>query len=285
VQLPGPVGRWLAIASLVVLAAAARPACAAVEESTTIGGVDVVVWAPVLPHPGRMGVLLFSHGMYMCPTQSRYLTSALADAGYLVVAPRHSDSSCMPSIRPSLSRLAAKPSGLWDDDDYRDRAEDIRRVIADLPRDARYRGIVDASRLALIGHSLGGYTVLGQGGAWPSWRLGGVRAIVALTPYLLPFASSEGLRNISVPIMYQAGGLDPVFTMPLERTAYRQTPSPKYLVEIAWANHLAWTDLGFSGREAIVRYTIAFLDHYVNGEPETADLHAALPGVSTFLRN
>ena len=281
----GPVGRWLAIATLLVLAPAGRPAWCADEHATVLGGVDVVVWTPSVPQHDRTGVLLFSHGMYMCPTQSRYLTSALADAGYLVVAPRHSDSSCTPSIRPSFSRLAAKPSQLWDDGDYRDRADDIRKVIAALPMDPRYRDVIDVRRLALVGHSLGGYTVLGLGGAWPSWRLGGVRAIVALTPYLLPFEPSEGLRNISVPIMYQAGRLDPVFTMPLEHSAYAQTPTPKFLVEIAWANHMAWTDLGFSGRAAIVRYTIAFLDHYVNGEPEGAELHAALPGVSTFLRN
>jgi predicted dienelactone hydrolase len=181
--------------------------------------------------------------------------------------------------------MVAKPSLLWSDGDYRDRAEDIRTVVGALPDDPRFRAMADLRRLALVGHSLGGYTVLGLGGAWPSWRLPGVRAIVALTPYSLPFQRSEGLRQISAPVMYQAGTLDPVFTVPLEQFGYAQTPTPKYLVEIAWANHMAWTDLGISDRDVIIGYAAAFLDYYVRDGPKSLALHDTLPGVSTFLRD
>ena len=92
---------------------AAMPARAAVEESTRIGGIDVVVWTPSVGGQRHLPVLLFSHALYLCPTQSRYLTRALADAGYLVVAPRHGDSSCSLSIEPGLSRWSAKPSPMW----------------------------------------------------------------------------------------------------------------------------------------------------------------------------
>jgi predicted dienelactone hydrolase len=272
-----------AIGVLSLLAAA--PARAAVEEATRIGGIDVVVWTPSAGGQRNLPVLVFSHALYLCPTQSRYLTRALADAGYLVVAPRHGDSSCSFSVWPSMSRWSAKPSPMWTEDDYRDRADDIRKVVDALPRDARYRDVADMARLALAGHSLGGYTVLGLGGAWPSWRMPGVRAIVALTPYSLPFQRSDGLSRLSVPTMYQVGTLDPVFTMPLEQFGYAQTPSPKYLVEISWANHLAWTDLGMSGRDAIVEYATAFLDQYVKDEPEAAALNVALPGVSGYRRD
>jgi predicted dienelactone hydrolase len=272
-----------AIGVLSLLAAA--PARAAVEEATRIGGIDVVVWTPSAGGQRNLPVLVFSHALYLCPTQSRYLTRALADAGYLVVAPRHGDSSCSFSVWPSMSRWSAKPSPMWTEDDYRDRADDIRKVVDALPRDARYRDVADMARLALAGHSLGGYTVLGLGGAWPSWRMPGVRAIVALTPYSLPFQRSDGLSRLSVPTMYQVGTLDPVFTMPLEQFGYAQTPSPKYLVEISWANHLAWTDLGMSGRDAIVEYATAFLDQYVKDAPEAAALNVALPGVSGYRRD
>ncbi len=271
---------------LCVLSLTAAPAWAADEEATQIGGIDVVVWTPSSGDRENLAVLVFSHALYMCPTQSRYLTSALADAGYLVIAPRHSDSSCSFSMWPSLSRMSLKPSSLWSDSDYRDRAEDIRTVVNALADDPRYRRIADLGRLGLVGHSLGGYTVLGLGGAWPSWRLAGVRAIVALTPYSLPFQQSEGLRHIEAPTMYQAGTLDPIFTIPLEQFGYAQTPNPKYMVEISWASHMAWTDLGgTSDREAIVDYAIAFLDHYVKGTPESVALHDTLPGVSSFLRD
>jgi predicted dienelactone hydrolase len=267
------------------LLAVGEPARAAEEEATRIGDVDVVTWTPSARGDGRLPVLLFSHALYMCPTQSRYLTRALADAGYLVVAPRHADSSCTLSVWPTISRISGKPSLLWSDGDYRDRAEDVRKVVDALVSDPKYGKLVDLSRLGLVGHSLGGYTVLGLGGAWPSWRLPGVRAIVAMTPYSLPFQRSGGLRSLSVPTMYQAGSLDPVFTMPLEQFGYAQTPAPKFLVEISWANHMAWTDFGLSSRDAIVRYAIAFLDRYVRDAPEAEALHVALPGVSGFWRD
>jgi predicted dienelactone hydrolase len=271
-------------ACCVSLLLASTCAFAAHEEAARIGGVDVVVWTPSEADSGRLAVIVFSHALYMCPTQSRYLTRAIADAGYIVIAPLHADSSCRFSLWPSVWRMSGKPSPLWNDSDYRDRADDIRNVVAALPADPRYGKRVDVTQLGLVGHSLGGYTVLGLGGAWPSWRLDGVRAIVALTPYLLPFDHTEGLRQLSAPTMYQAGQFDPVFTLPLEHSGYAHTPNPKYLVEMASASHMAWTDFGVSGRDAIVDYAVAFLDHYVRGEPETRALQAALPGVSSFLR-
>lgn len=277
-----PLARLLRAALVLAVLLLSPLAFAADEHTARIGGVDVVVWTPSRPTDQRLAVIVFSHALYMCPTQSRYLTRALADAGYLVIAPRHADSSCSPSFRPSISRMSGKPSPLWSDSDYRDRADDIRKVVDALADDPQYGKLADVARLGLVGHSLGGYTVLGLGGAWPSWRLPGVRAIVALTPYSLPFDETEGLRHLSAPTMYQAGELDPVFTLPLEHTGYARTPNPKYLVEMAWASHMAWTDLGVSDRATIVDYAIAFLDHYVRGGPETPPLHAALPGVSSF---
>lgn len=251
---------------------------ASVEEAVDIGGFAAVAWFdPATSEP--MPVVVFSHGMYMCPTQSRYLMRALADDGYFVVAPRHADSNCQLSIQ-ALSRWGFKPSLMWTETDYRDRADDIRQLVGALRSDRRFAQRVDLSRLALAGHSLGGYTVLGLGGAWPSWRLPNVRAILAMTPYSLPFQRSEGLRHLSAPVMYQTGSLDPVFTLPLELAGggYDQSPAPKYFVEVDGAAHLAWTDLGFSGREAIVGHALAFFDRYVKGDAN-AEPERKRPGV------
>jgi predicted dienelactone hydrolase len=266
---------------LLAFAALSAPALAANEEAARIGGVDTVVWFSSEPVDDSQPVVVFSHAMHMCPTQSRYLTHALADAGYLVVAPRHADSNCTLSI-PELSRNGWKPSLMWSDDDFRDRADDVRKLVAALPADARFKGRADVSRLALAGHSLGGYTVLGLGGAWPSWKLPGVRAILALTPYSLPFQRTQGLRKLSAPVMYQAGMLDQVFTLPLNLSGYDQSPAPKYFVEFTTAAHLAWTDLWLGGHDEIVDYALAFLDHHVKGVPASAALRTRLPGVAKF---
>lgn len=261
------------------------PAHAANEEETRIAGIVVTVWTSPDATTGTHPVVVFSHGMYMCPTQSRFLTRALADAGYIVIAPRHADSNCEFSVGISdLSRYALKPSLLWSDSDYRDRGDDIRRVVTALRHDPRFRDRADPERLALVGHSLGGYTVLGLGGAWPSWRLPEVKAILALSPYSLPFYRSDGLSRLKAPVMYQTGSWDAVFALPLQSwgDGYGQSPRPKYLVEIDGAAHLAWTDLGTAGREAIVGHAIAFFDHHVKGAPAGAALRIKLPGVARF---
>lgn len=270
----------VALGALALLPAATR-VLAADEVATAIGGIDAVVWTASTASADEQPVVVFSHAMYMCPTQSRYLMRALADAGYLVIAPRHSDSNCTLSI-PGFNRFGWKPSLWWSEHDYRDRAQDITRLVEALPHDERFRGRADIGRLALAGHSLGGYTVLGLGGAWPSWKLPGVRAILALTPYALPFQRSEGLRKLSAPVMYQTGRLDPVFTLPIELSGYEQSPAPKYFVEFSTALHLAWTDLGFGDRDSIVRYALAFFDRYVRDAPERAALRMSLPGVAKF---
>lgn len=279
------LARAVQIAVAVIAGLFAAPAIAAgpEEQPLEIGGVATLVWHA--PSAAPQPVVVFSHGMYMCPSQSRYLTRALAQAGYLVIAPRHADSNCDFSIDiADLSRYAMKPSLLWSDRDYRDRADDIRRVVAGLRTDPRWRDRADTSRLALAGHSLGGYTVLGLGGAWPSWQLPGVKAILALSPYSWPFQRSEGLRRLKAPVMFQTGSWDFAFTLPLSALGggFGQSPSPKYLVEIDGATHLAWTDLGFSGREAIIGYAIAFLDRHVKGTSGSSALAGKLPGVSSY---
>jgi predicted dienelactone hydrolase len=54
------------------------------EQSTRIGGVEVVVWTPTTSTRAALPVVVFSHALYMCPTQSRYRMRALAEEGYLV---------------------------------------------------------------------------------------------------------------------------------------------------------------------------------------------------------
>jgi predicted dienelactone hydrolase len=250
-----------AIAALLGLFAASSNA--ATEQSVQIDGVDTVVWTPEDKTQHSLPIVVFSHGLYTCATQSRFITRAIADAGYFVIAPNHEDSACAFTLGwLGFSRLPGKPAMLWTDADYRDRADDIRAIVAALPRDARFSDKIDIGRLALAGHSLGGYTVLGLAGAWPSWKLPGVKAVLAFAPYAMPFSRSEGFRHLGVPVMYQAGGFDPAFTRSVHR-AFDESPFPKYYVEIDKAWHLAWTDVGAMHRDEIIASAITFLDTYV----------------------
>ena len=259
---------FLAVA-VFALATFAPASHAAQEEEFRIGDIDAVVWTPEAKAAVPLPVVVFSHGLYTCATQSRFLTQALADSGYLVIAPNHRDASCGFSFRwPGMSRLPGKPAALWSDEDFRDRADDIRSLVRALTDDARFRGIADVARIALAGHSLGGYTVLGLAGAWPKWTLPGVKAVLALAPYALPFEHSAGLKHLRVPVMYQTGEFDPIFTRPL-RGAFEQFPEPKYYVEIENAWHLTWADIGMLHPPTIVAYAVAFFDRYLKGASES----------------
>jgi pimeloyl-ACP methyl ester carboxylesterase len=259
----------------------------AAEQSIKLGGMDVVVWSPETGQDVKLPVIIFSHGFKGCATQSRFLMEAFVSAGYMVFAPNHRDAVCNKGKAHWYSR-AAKPlwkPALWNDTSYRDRADDIRRLIDAIRADERFRTRVDWSRLGLAGHSLGGYTVLGLCGAWPSWKLSGVKAVLALSAYSQPFIVHKRLADLSVPVMYQGGTWDYGATPRIDksRLSYEQSPAPKYYVEFKKAGHLAWTGIGRKSlRGEIIAYSLAFMNHYVKGEPAGPLLSQASPAVAKF---
>jgi predicted dienelactone hydrolase len=263
------------------LAAFAGAGARADEDRLSLAGLAVTVWQPDAATSVARPTIIFSHGFHGCDTQARFLATALAGAGYLVFAPQHRDATC----DGGGGRLSDPPEepfvkpGVWSDATYRDRAEDIRRLIAALKREDGWRQRIDWARLGLAGHSLGGYTVLGLAGAWPQWKLPGIKAVLALSPYIEPFLAEKTLGDLAVPVMYQGGTLDIGITPAVSRAGggYDSSPAPKYFVEFRGAGHLAWTDLGpAAAHAAIIAYSRAFFDHYLEGEPAAPVL--AQPG-------
>jgi predicted dienelactone hydrolase len=64
-------------------------------------------------------------------------------------------------------------------------------LIDALRNDARWKDRIEWSRVALAGHSLGGYTVLGLAGGWASWKLPSIKAVLAMSPYCDPFLQKK----------------------------------------------------------------------------------------------
>ena len=257
---------------------------AASEQSISLSGLKVTVWSASADSSGRQPVIIFSHGYHGCATQSRFLMEAFASAGYLVFAPNHRDAFC----DGGEGRLIDSPSipfrqpQAWSDQTYKDRADDIRRVIAAVTVDDRFRNRVDLSRLGLAGHSLGGYTVLGLAGAWPSWKLPGVKAVLAFSPYSQPYILHRTLAGLAVPVMFQGGTSDSGITPTIDRAGggFDQSPAPKYLVEFEGATHFAWTNIGVSAREQIVTYSLAFMNRYVKDMAPGPALTQSMYGVA-----
>ncbi|HYB53221.1 MAG TPA: alpha/beta hydrolase [Thermoanaerobaculia bacterium] len=273
--------RWIALAMCLM----GLSHCRGAERRVTVAGLDVWIWNQEKPGDAPKPVIIFSHGFHGCGTQSRFLTEALAANGYIVFAPNHRDATCS----GGASRWSEEPSmpfaqpALWNEASFRDRGEDIRRLIQALGQDPRWDRSVDWQRLALAGHSLGGYTVLGLAGGWPSWKLPGVRAVLALSPYSQPFLVQRTLGGLSAPVMYQGGTLDFGATPALQKSmgAFEQSPEPKYYVEFERVGHFAWANIGkHAAREGIVAYSLAFLNHYVKGEPADPALTRARPEVA-----
>ncbi len=254
-----------------VLLLAAAPAGA--EEIIHAAGFPVVIWTPpdpIAPPP----VIVYSHGLHGCATQSAFLTRALADAGYLVVAPNHRDATCALGGGAPAAEFA----------NARDRAQDVRRVVAALATDPRWRDRADWLRLGLVGYSLGGDAVLDLAGAVPDAALRGVRAVVALAPYSRTLIAQGALRRLRVPVMYQGGARDDGTTPWLVRPggSYDQSPAPKAYVELAGVDHGAWTDAEPVAHGPAAAYALAFLDHYLRGAPPADVLTRPLPGVTAL---
>ena len=144
---------------LLATLAGARPAVQFRVEHVP-GGPKVALWYPDATGNGeRLPLILFSHGLDGCGTQSVFLTEELAWAGYVVAAPDHRDASCsvdgprLPHLH--LPRLPFANPERWDETSYADRRADLEKtldwILAASPLSQR----IDPARIGAVGHSLG----------------------------------------------------------------------------------------------------------------------------------
>jgi predicted dienelactone hydrolase len=251
-----------------------------------IDGRDVAIWKPagMAPDAGYP-LIVFSHGFGGCNTQSAFLVEALADAGYLVLAPNHDDASCGGVNRKRSLNSPGQPeapfhnAGQWNEETYAGRREDIKTVLDAVLREETFEGVrIDPNRIGVSGHSLGGYTALGLAGAWPSWKDSRVKAVLALSPYCAPYVTKGTLGKLNVPVMYQGGTEDFGTTGVVKHAngAYDQSSVPKFFVELDDAGHYAWTNRDIKARRHIKKYSVAFFDRYLKGQNDPDPLASLL---------
>jgi predicted dienelactone hydrolase len=259
--------------------------------------------APSRACGGTVPLIVFSHGYTGCGLQSIFLTEELARHGYVVAAPDHRDAAlCHTGTSKRGDQKSAPPKqaaifnpDAWNDTTRKDRREDIEAVIDGLLADGEFGNVINAGKIGLAGHSLGGYTVVGMAGGWPTWLDERVRAVLALSPYVMPFQVKKTLGEVHVPLMYQGGTLDagitPFLTGP--KGAYAETNAPAYFVELKHAGHFAWVNCGQErtteaclahepNARLIDEYSVAFFDRYLKGEEEPL-LRTKNPALAEFL--
>jgi predicted dienelactone hydrolase len=310
-----------AIALLLLAAAVAAGAAGAAEplcrtsvgyRTMHLGGRVVAVWYPTTAHesayaygPKFSGLLahdapastacgnavplvVFSHGDLGCGLQSVAFTEELARNGYVVAAPDHADAALCHTTPSAAAGAVPQPRqppildpSAWDASSRVDRRDDVEAVIDGLLNNPEFQPVIDARHIGLAGHSLGGYTVVGIAGGWPSWLDQRIHAVLALSPYVMPFQVQKTLANVRVPLMYQGGTLDVGITPFLQgaKGAFADARSPAYLIVLRSAGHFAWVNCGeqhstqsclqdVTNMRLATDYGIAFFNRYLKGQPQ-----------------
>ncbi len=262
---------------------------------------NVEIWLPprFQASEEKWPLLIFSHGFGGCAKQSAFLTEYLAEQGYIVIAPDHADARCEARMFGG-GRLTASRGGnrdwpekpfrnpeVWTDKTESDRKDDVLFALSSMLDDRQYAPYVDLDRMGLIGHSLGGYTVLGIAGAWPSWKDSRFKAVLALSPFISPYMIKRGLKGIGIPVMYQGGTKDVPITPELRRRGggYDQTRAPKYFLEFKGAGHFSFTELERGYQDIIRRTALDFMNKYVKGDAGVTIDEAKNPQVATFWKD
>ena len=258
----------------------------------------VAIDAAPLAEKGPYPMLVFSHGYGGGGLGAVFFTERLATRGWIVVAPDHHDRHSAVRIRDGQSENFNRwdfwryvkdivASGPGDRDKYLYRLDEMRLVIDNLAASEDFREIIDSSRVAVGGHSFGGYTALGICGTIEERYDPRVKAILLFSTgaggYL--FREAE-LAAVRVPSMLFIGErerdhLRGSKTMSdIADTIYKNMSPPKYFLEIKGANHFSFNNRFVDNRrkrmlsgkeeqfEVIRRYSIAFLEKHVAGKKD-----------------
>lgn len=224
----------------------------------TIGGIEVEIRrADNGGHP----LVIFSHGMGVCPNSVDGIQSRLARAGYTVIAPKHAD--CISgSTTPDVSWR--KPQK-WTDKTHSNRRDDMHRVLDALPSSDYAQYIKSFDQIGCMGHSMGGYTCMGLAGAWDSWKRDEITSIALLSPWHKPYMVQDRISNMTnVTTLYQGGSKDRSITPDLiePNGAFDQTLPAKYLQIFKRAKHSSWTDRALAKRfhDQMSYYIVSFFD-------------------------
>lgn len=179
--------------------------------------VDARVAARSSPYP----LVLFFHGAFTCGTQSLFLTEHLAHQGFIVVAPDFPDDLRICGQWGSHDPRVKVLGGLRD---IRQSNEEgqlamlarsqrvpgssavLDQILAwDVDPASHFHGVLDQTRIGVVGHSFGGETILGLIGAHPdpSYRDTRIGSAVVLSGAVFPF--QERLGEIQIPLMVMQG--------------------------------------------------------------------------------
>jgi predicted dienelactone hydrolase len=147
-------------------------------------------------------------------------------------------------------------------------------------------GLIDASRVAIAGHSDGGDTVAAMA-AMSCCRYLRLRAVIVLAGAEWPAFAGRWFAPPTPPMLFVQGTADTINPPAASLQMYEADKSDaRYYLQLAGADHLGPYE-GVSQPEPVVaQVTIAFLDHYLAGDgvPISAMRHVGdVAGVSLLV--
>jgi predicted dienelactone hydrolase len=176
---------------------------------------------------GPYPAVVFVHGTAAFRHQSLSLVTHWASRGFVVVAADHPGLL----LGDLLALICGGPTT-----GARDLDGDVVALTEALAAPAGELGFlaghIDGDRLAVAGHSAGGGT------AADAATLRGVRAVVSLA------GNTPALDTVTLEqVLFMSGERDRVVPASSVRTAWESSATPRYLVSLANAGHLAFSDL------------------------------------------
>lgn len=263
------------------------------------------------PYP----LLVFSHGYGGSGLSSLFLTEALASRGWIVACPDHHDSHSAVRIRTGQNEdldrraffreaLAIAASGPHDRERYLYRLEEMQLVIERMLSSESFGPLIDKGRVAVGGHSFGGFTALGLCGTIPERHDPRIKAVLLFSTgagsYLF---TEEELSGLGIPSMLFMGERErdqlrgSKTMLELQEKIFRSVSPPKYFLVLKGGTHFSFNNgfsYGFGARlmsgsesqfEVIRRYSIAFLErHVLGGDHADQVLMEKDPMLTTYWR-
>ncbi len=253
--------------------------------------VDAAPLAEGAPYP----LLVFSHGYGGGGIGAAFFTEALAARGWIVACPDHHDR--FSAVRSGVGQVpGADMRGLLrhageiaastpaQRPGYRYRLDEMRQALDGVLASTFFGPLIDRQRIAVGGHSFGGYTALGVSGTLPEFHDPRIKALLLFSTGAGAYLFEEAeLARVKVPSMLFLGEREATqkrgaATMrELSERIYRNLPAPKYFLEVRGADHFSFNNR-FSDRpgarlmsgsedqfELIRRYAIGFLERHVAG--------------------
>lgn len=245
----------------------------------------VDLYQPQTWRSGQTPVIVISHGLGSRPEDFDKRAEYLASYGYVVAVPQHPGSDTIQSqkMRQGLSRE------VFLTEEFIDRPLDVTYVLDELERrnQSEFSGRLNLQSVGVMGHSLGGYTALALAGAKidfanlqracsnnleyldlslfiqcqllklprETYNLQDrrVKAVYALNPVNNSIFGADGLSQIAIPTMLEAGTYDLATPAVMEqvRSFNMLTAPKKYLALLEGQAHVDFSKLNSGLQEMI----------------------------------